>query len=487
MVKLVISASMADEPSLKGAIDSFSRAGMLLWLAPTGMAADAAVPAINNLASAPEDAVFVVAPTEECVVPNGQNSHLMRIVERGSVQSSSELVTAEIDNFSQLTPLLELDSYTGLSRLLSHREWQAKDYRNAIMERYSAALKQLADGRKAAVFGAQRLGQLVKESLQVEGVEVVAFVDNNTSKHGTQVSGIPVCALSELNDKNIPVVIATTRFSNSIAKQLEKESFSNVLPYSVMSLLNPEHYPEEIPYVGIQQDFAENVAEYVGLFLCLEDERSRRVLDGLINYRLDYDTRKADDVADEYARQYFDEKLIQFSAEDVLVDLGGYDGDTAEKFIQFGGGVGYKKIYLFEPDGNLLEAAQRRLHDQTNIEYVPAGAYSKDGELRFSASGRTNGSISETGELVIPVRKIDSVVTEQPTLIKMDIEGSETEALLGAEKLLRTVRPRLAIAAYHFATDLWQLVKVIRTINPTYKFYLRHYSESGLESVIYAL
>lgn len=292
--------------------------------------------------------------------------------------------------------------------------------------------------------------------------------------------------LSDITDKELPIVIATTRFPTSISRQLESEGYRHVLPYSVMSLVDPALYPEEIPYLGIQEDFAQHIANYVGLFLCLADDKSRIVLDGLLNYRLDYDSKSAEAVADEYSRQYFDAELIKFSRDDVFVDLGGYDGDTAEKFIQFGGGT-YRKIYLFEPDVSLLKAAEARLAEHSNIEYIQAGAYSVDGELRFSASGRTNGSISESGELVIPVRKLDSVIDEPPTLIKMDIEGSETEALRGAERLLKTVRPRLAIAAYHFAPDLWRLVDVVRGMNPTYKFYLRHYSENGLESVIYAL
>jgi hypothetical protein len=118
---------------------------------------------------------------------------------------------------------------------------------------------------------------------------------------------------------------------------------------------------------------------------------------------------------------------------------------------------------------------------------MQTGAYSKDGELRFSASGRTNGFFNESGELVIPVRKLDSVVSEDPALIKMDIEGSEKDALLGAVNTIKRAKPKLAIAAYHYAHDLWRLVDVIREINPEYKFYLRHYSETGLESVIYAI
>ena len=216
------------------------------------------------------------------------------------------------------------------------------------------------------------------------------------------------------------------------------------------------------------------------------DDKSREVHDGLIQYRLKYDASYADAVADQYDRQYFDEKLISFSNDDVFVDLGGYDGDTVEKYIQFGSNV-YKKIYLFEPDGSILERAKVRLKDFNHIEFVPTGAFSKDGELRFSASGRTNGFFSDQGDLIIPVQKLDSAVKEDPALIKMDIEGSEKDALIGASNTIQRVKPKLAIAAYHYATDLWRLVDVIRDINPGYKFYLRHYSETGLESVIYAV
>ena len=487
-MRLVISASMANTPSLASVIDSFSKANALLWLTKAGGPIASKAPTITELGDVPEtdDQTFLVAPLDECVAPHNMAQKIMRVVERDSAIESCGLATARLDHFGQLEHLLTLRSHTGLSRLLAQRNWQAEDFREVVLKRYARGIERVQNVRTAAIFGAQRLGQLVLQSLQAEGVTVQAFIDNDHRKIGTLLSNIPVCGLPQITDKELPVVIATTKYTNSIALQLEKEGFSNVLPYSVMSLVDPVLYPEEIPYLGIQEDFAHHTAEYVGLFICLADDKSRKVLDGLLNYRLDYDTRNAEAVADEYLRQYFDAELIKFSGDDVFVDLGGYDGDTTEKFIQYCGGV-YRKIYLFEPDNNLLQAAVKRLKDNKQIEYIQAGAYSKDGELRFAASGRTNGAISESGELVIPVRKIDSVVVEPPTLIKIDIEGAETEALLGAANLLRTARPRLAIAAYHSAPDLWQLADVVRGMNPTYKFYLRHYSESGLESVIYAL
>ena len=487
-MRLVISASMAATPSLARILDAFTKADALLWLAKEGFPNPSSAPTIASLKDLPasDDQIFLVAPIDDCHVPKNLVQNIFRVVKRGEKEAKCELSTVKLDQFGQLEHLLSLTSYTGMTRLLSQRNWQAEDFREAVLKHYAAGIERLRNGGTAAIFGAQRLGQLVLESLRRESILIHAFIDNDPKKQGSSLDNIPVRALSQILDKELPVVIATTKFSNSIARQLEEQGFKHILPYSVMSLVDPVLYPDEIPYVGIQGDFAHHITEYVGLFLCLADDKSRRVLDGLLNYRLDYDTRKAVEIADEYQRQYFDAELIKFSGEDVFVDLGGYDGDTVEKFIQYSEGK-YRKIYLFEPDSNLLQAATVRLRDDINIEYIHAGAYSTDGELRFAASGRTNGSFSNNGELVIPVRKIDSVVVERPTLIKMDIEGSETEALRGATNLLRTTRPKLAIAAYHFAKDLWHLVDVVREINPAYTFYLRHYSETGLESVIYAI
>jgi len=491
VIDFVVASSCASLPSLAPAIEYFSRRGTLIWLAQESSpvpSSPANVPVVTGIEELQNSGrlTLLIAPPDERISGSGEAGKVMRVFERHSPAWRTASRAVVVDNLSSLDLLSTLSDYPGMSRLLACRDWTAEDFRGAVLSRYSSALDALKMTRRAAVFGAQRLGEDVCSSLHSSGITVVALLDNNESKHGTCIDGISVLPLSALTDKNLPIVIATTRFTSSITRQLEGAGFHHVLPYSVMSLVDAERYPDEIPYVGIQQDFAEHAVNYLGLFLSPSDDKSRRVLDGLIRYRLDYDSRFAESVADEYARQYFDADLVRFTGDDVFVDLGGYDGDTVEKFIQFSGGS-YAKIYLFEPDSNLLKRAQERLKSEKAIEFIEAGAYSKDGELRFSASGRTNGAISDLGELVIPVRKLDNVVTEAPTLVKMDIEGAETDALHGATNLLRSARPKLAIAAYHFAPDLWRLADVVREINPAYRFYLRHYSETGLESVIYAI
>lgn len=491
MIELLVASASSSIPQLAPTLARFASAGNLKWLGggvPLPATRQPPAPAINSLDDLPvrDRLLLLVAPNLEEVPELGEERCVLRVLERSASVGYDPATTLIIDDYSQLELLASLSDYPGLSRLIGSHTKTAADYRADVLSRYAAALDALRDQRRAAIFGAQRLGETVAKSLQGAGHSVVAFVDNGTSKHGSSVRNVVVQPLSALGDKTLPIVIATTRFTSSITRQLQSEGFRHILPYAVMSLVDPKRYPDEIPYIGIQQDFTDHIANYLGLFMTLSDEKSRRVLDGLIGYRLDYDALQADAVADEYERQYFDEKLITYSGRDVFVDLGGYDGDTAEKFIQYSDGA-YAKIYVFEPDENLLQSAAKRLQRYKNIELVPAGAYSRDGELRFAASGRTNGSICEAGELVIPVRSLDSALAEAPTLIKMDIEGVEAEALRGASMLLRTARPKLAIAAYHYAPDLWCLVDVVREINPSYRFYLRHYSETGLESVIYAI
>lgn len=61
------------------------------------------------------------------------------------------------------------------------------------------------------------------------------------------------------------------------------------------------------------------------------------------------------------------------------------------------------------------------------------------------------------------------------SLINMDIEGAEMGVLRGAGELIKEQRPVLAIAAYHKATDLWDIPNYISRIADNYKFYLRKY------------
>jgi hypothetical protein len=82
---------------------------------------------------------------------------------------------------------------------------------------------------------------------------------------------------------------------------------------------------------------------------------------------------------------------------------------------------------------------------------------------------------------------LDSIIDDKITFIKMDIEGAEYNAILGAHNTITKYRPKLAISIYHKPEDIWEIPSLILKMNPEYKLYLGHYSIAAAETVLYAI
>ena len=69
----------------------------------------------------------------------------------------------------------------------------------------------------------------------------------------------------------------------------------------------------------------------------------------------------------------------------------------------------------------------------------------------------------------------------------MDVEGSESEALLGASKTIRKYNPILIISSYHKNDDMWNLPLLIKNISDNYDIFFRQFSFSWSETVLIAI
>ena len=72
-------------------------------------------------------------------------------------------------------------------------------------------------------------------------------------------------------------------------------------------------------------------------------------------------------------------------------------------------------------------------------------------------------------------------------MLKLDVEGSEVSALLGAARTLRDSRPVLAISAYHRPEDLWVLPDLLAELCPDYRLYLRQHTNNSFDLVLYGV
>ena len=218
----------------------------------------------------------------------------------------------------------------------------------------------------------------------------------------------------------------------------------------------------------------------------MADDRSRSVFENLISFRTKsvWSCLKKSAGNDSVKTQYLVPEL-QFSDREIIVDCGAYTGDTAKLFFEKIPGC---KVIALEPNEHNFELLQQcKLEGLTAIK---AGAWSEDTTLRFSDAGREDlgGKIDVSGTSVIEVKALDHLSEcQSATYIKMDIEGAELEALKGAENIIKSRTPKLAICIYHKPQDFFEIPLYIKKLNPDYKLYVHHHTRFFGETVLYAV
>lgn len=187
-------------------------------------------------------------------------------------------------------------------------------------------------------------------------------------------------------------------------------------------------------------------------------------------------------------KTYFDLPMIHFSDDEVYVDIGAFNGDTAMQFANMMKNR-YEHIYMLEPNKLLYEECKNKFSELENCTIINKGAWDKTDKLSFVEAGEGSRIVNESDAATeIETVSLDECLEgKKVTYIKMDVEGAEMAALIGAENLIRTNKPKLAISVYHKRDDIWEIPKLLLKYNPDYKFYLRIYSFTGNDTVLYAL
>jgi hypothetical protein len=100
-----------------------------------------------------------------------------------------------------------------------------------------------------------------------------------------------------------------------------------------------------------------------------------------------------------------------------------------------------------------------------------------------------NSRVSAAGDSLVDVVPISELVgaSRRVTFIKMDIEGSEPEALEGARGIVQRDRPILAICVYHVQNHLWRVPLLMKSMFPEYRMFLLCYEGDGWQTVAFAV
>ncbi len=199
----------------------------------------------------------------------------------------------------------------------------------------------------------------------------------------------------------------------------------------------------------------------------LADDQSRKVFKGALDFCYTGVLKYLDAIESDKDEVF--EKILRLKDERYL-DLGAYRGDTVDEFLHYTNGYG--SITAVEPNPKNYQKLCKHIADIPNATALHAGIADRVGTMTISKKAGRMPVLGSANGVAIPVTTVD-MIDCSPTYIKIDIEGMEQQMLSGAEHTLRTMKPKLNLAAYHRTEDFFLLINRLHDINPDYRIYLR--------------
>lgn len=369
--------------------------------------------------------------------------------------------------------------------------------------------------KQIAIYGAGLYGRIFKAAIdknQSALGNLVCFIDQFSSL--VSVEDVPVKRIDSVENKAETCVYISVALNEElneagesqgtqIRQQLIEAGFKEVYDFADAIQKIPDvlsRFPEQ-KLLWMRDDVSRmvNEMEIKKLEGLLCDETSCDLLKRIVAFRKSFDAK--DYIRPDGQEEYFPNDVPVLDSMDSLrfVDAGAYIGDTAaaasEACRQAGKPIDF--VASFEPDLENIEKLsaeiehQKILSPEAKYFVYTSGVWSENSILTFSNEGSSSSTItteSTQSGISIAVNSLDSVLFgAAPNYIKMDIEGAERDAILGAKKIIQTYRPALAICIYHKPEDLWELPLLIHSIEPNYDMSIRVHGHTGLSTVLYCL
>lgn len=342
------------------------------------------------------------------------------------------------------------------------------------------------------IYGTGKVAEIFYDYCLNHQIEVLAVCDSNTSKLGLPFKKHKISLFENVVEQysDFSVIIATgpAHFEAIKTRLLETVSPDRLI-YKTCNFINTQR--EE--YVNMIFDHAEELSS---IYETLADDESKRVMLNVFKGNVSGEKCYFEDIFSE--GQYFND-LTRVTREKCFVDAGAFTGDTLKEFVTFTKGE-FDQAYCFEPfldNYKKLEETRSVLADvNSRINLVNKALYSSEGRVNYDpvhTDGSQRITTVENDLCYFETIALDQLDIQDVSFIKMDIEGSELEALKGARNTILKSKPKLAICVYHKAMDLIDITRFIHELNLDYKFYLRHHNDFALENlyhcetVLYAL
>lgn len=319
----------------------------------------------------------------------------------------------------------------------------------------------------------------------------IFVADSNLEKNGINLGWCMVGSLENLKKRNIDLLVLAYKATPAdyLCQKKKLTGFSNcqiVTPDEIMSVFpNARGWPLLARKEAIKLKSITNFVESN-----LSDSKSKSEYKSYCYWICDPRGRKPPTGNSE--DQYFVDGIIKLNSREVFLDCGSYRGDTLNTFLNLSRNR-FCEYYAFEPDfenfvcltlfkQSLSPIIKKKIF-LFNVAIGIQNCYQYFHFYKSQTSRRSTGN----GILIQTLALSSFHFNTQPTFVKLDLEGSDFDAIKGMLPNLIKWRPKLCVAIYHNPNDFYQIPLFLMQALEDYSFYVRSHNRFGLDFVLYCI
>lgn len=244
----------------------------------------------------------------------------------------------------------------------------------ALPVTYKEEIKQIKRKKcRVILFGAGKTSSYILGVLKKLEIFPIAFCDNDKSKIGTSIEGVPIIVPEKLKEyKDACIYVTTQMYYKEIKEQLE---CLGVLPKNIANC----DWICQFEWENNYKDFIRShVAEFQKAFDMLNDELSHKVLWNRLAFLITRERKYALEIRNRNTKQYFESDIISYERIRDFIDIGTYTGDTIQEFACVGN-IEECRIWGFEPDKDLYQIAVELVKHYENVCITQTALADRDG------------------------------------------------------------------------------------------------------------
>lgn len=359
---------------------------------------------------------------------------------------------------------------------------QIIDKKTSILRKKATLFHKLYDNSTPKyIMGRNGYAKQVIAAFLKKNIELAGVIDDYTNE--VEYNGFPIVKTTDLNQDVLVISCVIEARLITAINYLQQNKISHILTYFDLVLYDKEHFPQVNFCENNIVDIEKNREQYHWLYNIFDDDVSCETLESLLHFRYNFDIEKLRIFSLRLDEQYYD--VVPFSTKETFVDCGAYDGETTKRFVELN--PDYTSAYVFEPSPKYYAKTCKTLQSYPNVHIHQCATYHETTIQTFNSDKGSASGFSSDGNIKVKTVRLDDIIQEKVTYIKLDVEGAEYETLLGAKRLIETYKPKVAVCVYHNQEDFWRIPRLLLSYNPNYRVLLRHYTEGFLETVMYFL